>query len=69
MAHASKKHAGIGNQGKGDGSGAMAEDVAIPENMVLSNRDKAMHSPDRGQDGKWVQIEQGHDTELNQKKS
>jgi hypothetical protein len=69
MAKASKKHFGAGAQGKGDGSGALSANADIPENMVLSNRDKTVASQDRGQDGKWLQSEQRHDTELNQKKS
>jgi len=68
MAHASKKHVGPGAQGKRDGSGAMAPIVPVPENTVLSNRDKAQHASGRGQDSKWVQTEQLHDTELNQEK-
>jgi hypothetical protein len=68
MARASKKHLGAGSQGKGDGSGGTAPSVDIPENMVLSNRDKAQHTSDRGQDGKWIQAEQRHDSELNQHK-
>jgi hypothetical protein len=46
----------------------MSGNANIAENMVLSNRDKAQHSDDRGQDAKWLQAEQRHDTELNQKK-
>jgi hypothetical protein len=46
----------------------MSRTADIPENKVLSNRDKAQHSDERGQDAKWVQAEQRHDTELNQKK-
>jgi hypothetical protein len=68
MAKASKKHFGAGSQGKGDGSGGMSGNAEIAENMVLSNRDKAQHSDERGQDAKWVQAEQRHDTELHQKK-
>jgi hypothetical protein len=68
MAKASKKHIGVGAQGKGDGSGAMAPEVELPENAVLSNRDKSQHPKDRGYDAKWVQVEQGQDTELNQAK-
>ncbi|WP_280114047.1 hypothetical protein [Neorhizobium vignae] len=30
----------------------------LPENMVLSNRDKAQHSRERGSDGKAIQTEQ-----------
>jgi len=70
MANASKKHIGAGAQGKGDGSGGLSTDyAAVPENSILSNRDKAQHSHERGQDSKWVQTEQGHDHELNQDKA
>ncbi len=48
MANASKKHMGAGAKGKGDGTGARVEAASIPENMVLSNRDKAQHPADRG---------------------
>jgi hypothetical protein len=68
MVQGGKKHMGAGSQGKGDGSGAMAPETDIPENMVLSNRDKNRLSGERGQDGKWVQTEQLHDHELNQRK-
>jgi hypothetical protein len=68
MASGGKKHFGVGSQGKGDGSGGMSGDADIPENMVLSNRDKALHSKERGNDGKWVQSQQLHDSELHQKK-
>src|SRR5215203_2952564 len=64
MAKASKKHIGAGALGKGDGSGGLSGNADIAENIVLSNRDKAQHSKDRGQDGKWVQSEQRHDSEL-----
>lgn len=63
MAHASKKHIGAGSAGKGDGSGAltdMPEDV-VPENMVLSNRDKKTHPEGRGLDSKQVQTDQLQD--------
>jgi len=54
-------------QGKGSGSGAMTDLQAdlLPENMVLSNRDKAQHSGERGQDSKWVQTEQMEDHAAN----
>ncbi len=71
MANADKKHVGAGAQGKGDGSGAMTDldrDV-LPENMVLSNRDKAQHSQERGLDGKAVQTEQYHDHAANRQKN
>ena len=68
MANASKKHMGPGAQGKGDGTGSLTNEPAVPENMVLSNRDKKQHSDDRGQDSKWVQTEQRRDHELNQDK-
>ena len=67
MTRASKNF-GAGAKGKGDGRGAMAPNVAVPENKVLSNRDKAQHSESRGQDAKWTQIEQLHNSELNQTK-
>jgi hypothetical protein len=63
MAKASRKHVGPAAQGKGDGSGAMTDIVKeeIPENMILSNRDKSQHSGDRGLDSKQVQTEQFQD--------
>lgn len=63
MAHAGHKHFGPGMQGKNDGSGAMSDldPGDVPANMVLSNRDKAQHSDDRGLDGKAVQTEQMQD--------
>lgn len=67
MAQASRKHFGAGAQGKGDGTGAMVdlEPEAIPANIVLSNRDKAGHSEERGLDGKAVQTEQRQDHAAN----
>ena len=41
------------------------QDELIGESMVLSNRDKAEQSGDRGQDGKWVQTEQLKDHTAN----
>jgi hypothetical protein len=63
MAHASKKKMGVGSQGKLAGTGAMTvlADGTLPENMVLSNRDKASHSGERGLDGRQMQTEQFHD--------
>lgn len=63
MAHADRKHIGPGAQGKGDGSGAMTTlDAGIlPENSVLSNRDKARHAGSRGADTRHIQSEQYHD--------
>jgi hypothetical protein len=54
MANASKKHFGPGSQGKGAGVGGLTDvpKQKIGENMVLSNRDKKLHSADRGQDSK-----------------
>jgi hypothetical protein len=54
-------------QAKGAGSGAMTDlqQELIGENDVLSNRDKAIESGDRGQDGKWVQTEQLEDHTAN----
>ena len=67
MAQASRKHFGAGAQGKGDGTGAMSDldPEEIPANIVLSNRDKAGHSEERGLDGKAVQTEQGQDHAAN----
>jgi hypothetical protein len=71
VANASSKNMGAGNQGKGDGTGAMTDidKDLVPENMVLSNRDKAQHSQERGLDSKTIQNEQFHDNESNQLKS
>jgi hypothetical protein len=54
-------------QTKGAGSGGMTDlqDALIGENDVLSNRDKAEDSGDRGQDGKWVQTQQLEDHAAN----
>ncbi|MFB9949491.1 hypothetical protein ACFFP0_11565 [Rhizobium puerariae] len=54
-------------RGKNSGNGAMTDidRNVLPENMVLSNRDKAQHSRERGLDGKAVQTEQFHDHEAN----
>jgi hypothetical protein len=68
MAKADKKHFGAGASEKRGGSGGLSGNADIPENKVLSNRDKAQHSDSRGQDSKWVQSEQRHDSELHQKK-
>ncbi len=63
MANASKRNMGPGAQGKGSGTGAMTElpEGVLPENMVLSNRDKSQHSDERGLDSKHIQTEQYHD--------
>jgi hypothetical protein len=55
------------NQAKGAGSGGMTDlqGELIGENAVLSNRDKAEESGDRGQDGKWVKTEQLEDHAAN----
>ncbi|MBX4950058.1 hypothetical protein HJA95_10840 [Rhizobium binae] len=67
MAHADRKHIGAGSKGKGDGSGAMTnlDQEQLPDNMVLSNRDKTQHSKARGLDGKAVQTEQYSDHSSN----
>lgn len=65
MANASSKKFGAGqqDQGKGDGTGGMSPDITedLPENEVLSNRDKSRHSDQRGLDSRHVQNEQLHD--------
>ena len=67
MAKASSKHIGAAAHGKGSGAGAMTDidKNILPDNMVLSNRDKAQHSRERGLDSKTVQTEQFHDHESN----
>jgi hypothetical protein len=69
MARKDGKHLGPGTKdhGKGSGAGGMTnlQDELIGENAILSNRDKAQHSGDRGQDSKWVQTEQLADHENN----
>jgi hypothetical protein len=66
------KHLGPGTKdhGKGSGAGGMTnpQSELIGENAVLSNRDKAQHSSDRGQDSKWVQTEQLVDHENNKRR-
>jgi hypothetical protein len=66
-AHGGGKHLGPGAKGKGAGTGAMTDvqNDLIGDNMVLSNRDKAEHSRDRGRDGKWTQTEQLKDHAVN----
>jgi hypothetical protein len=63
MAKASKKSIGPGAHGKRDGSGAKIDidKDKIPENIILSNRDKAAHSSERGLDSKQIQSEQLQD--------
>jgi hypothetical protein len=62
-----KKHTGVGSQGKRSGGGAMSDvpPERIPDNMILSNRDKAQHSKQRGLDSKTVQTEQDRDHSAN----
>lgn len=63
MANAGRKHIGRGAQGKGNpsGAGSTLSDGVLGENMVLSNRDKAQHTKERGLDGRNIQTEQYHD--------
>ncbi|WP_210246533.1 MULTISPECIES: hypothetical protein [unclassified Methylobacterium] len=63
MAKANKHTMGPGAQGKNTGTGAMTDlpEGVLPENMVLSNRDKSRHSDARGLDSKNVRSEQYHD--------
>ena len=71
MANASRHKVGPGAQGKGDGSGAMSDlpEGVLPDNMVLSNRDKSRHSDERGLDSKNVQTEQYQDHAGNRQRS
>ncbi|NEK17204.1 hypothetical protein [Rhizobium leguminosarum] len=63
MGKQAPKNVGPGRSGKGYGSGAMTDLTAdeVPENAVLSNRDKARHSKERGLDSKRVETEQLRD--------
>jgi hypothetical protein len=65
MPQSGKKHMGPGSHGKGSGTGGLAPMPDVPENMVLSNRDKAQESTQRGQDSKWIQTEQLRNHEAN----
>jgi len=58
-----KPSAGSPLKSKGDGSGAMTDlqDELLADNRVLSNRDKAQSSRERGQDSRWIQTEQRED--------
>jgi hypothetical protein len=62
-----KKQIGTGAQGKGAGTGANTDinPDTIGENMVLSNRDKSLHTDQRGLDSKWAQTEQLQDHTAN----
>jgi hypothetical protein len=67
MANAGRK-LGPSMQGKGDGSGAQStRPQTLSDNKVLSNRDKAQHSRERGQDGKWIESEQRYETQDTQR--
>ncbi|MDF3150595.1 hypothetical protein P3C58_01230 [Mesorhizobium sp. XAP10] len=67
MARGSKKRIGAGSQGKGSGTGAMTVTPKdkLEENKVLSNRDKAQHSKERGLDSRQVATEQHQDHAAN----
>ncbi|MBR0861262.1 hypothetical protein JQ614_05815 [Bradyrhizobium diazoefficiens] len=67
MPNGGKTHIGSGARGKGAGTGALT-DIAkdkVGDNMILSNRDKAQHSDNRGMDGKFIQTEQYQDHSAN----
>lgn len=65
MAHASSKKFGPGqqDQGKGSAEGGMspATPEVTPETEILTNRDTARHTRDRGLDGAHVQNEELQD--------
>jgi len=67
MAKGGKKHIGAGSRGKGSGSGAMSVTPKdkLEDNKVLSNRDKAQHTRERGLDSKQVATEQRQDQAAN----
>jgi hypothetical protein len=62
-----KPEAGGPIRSKGDGGGAMTDlqDDLLGDNSVLSNRDKAQGSRERGQDSRWIQTEQREDHAAN----
>jgi hypothetical protein len=58
-----KPEAGSPLKSKGGGGGAMTDlqEEMLGQNSVLSNRDKAQSSSERGQDSRWIQTEQRED--------
>ena len=69
MAKADRKHYGAGAQGKGDGTGAMTnlDDEKVRKDDILSNRDKAQHSKERGLDSRAVANEEFKDHAANRR--
>ena len=67
MANASHQHMGAGSKGKGSGVGAKTDlqRNMVGENQILSNRDKAQHTQERGLDSKQVQNELRQDHAAN----
>ncbi|ESY72124.1 hypothetical protein X743_16930 [Mesorhizobium sp. LNHC252B00] len=67
MSRGSKKQIGAGSRGKGSGTGAMTMTPKdkLKENQILSNRDKAQHTRERGLDSKQVATEQRQDQSAN----
>jgi hypothetical protein len=67
MPHGGKTHIGSGTHGKGAGTGGLTDipKDKIGDNMILSNRDKSLHSDERGMDGKYIQTEQYQDHSAN----
>ena len=67
MANAGKAHMSPDGQGKGSGSGAATEidKDKMGDNMVLSNRDKAQHTGERGLDNKQIEADQYQDDDSN----
>ena len=55
--------------GQSSGTGAMTElqDEDVRKNDILSNRDKAQRPPDRGLDGRGVQVDEYKDTPTNRR--
>ncbi len=55
--------------GQSSGTGAMTElqDEEVRKNDILSNRDKAQRLPDRGLDGRGVQVDEYKDTPTNRR--
>ncbi|HEV2553878.1 MAG TPA: hypothetical protein VGV17_08985 [Bosea sp. (in: a-proteobacteria)] len=55
--------------GQTSGTGALTElnDEEVRKNDILSNRDKAQRPPDRGLDGRGVQVDEYKDTPTNRR--
>ncbi len=55
--------------GQSSGTGAMTEieDAKVRKDDILSNRDKSQRDPERGLDGRGVQVDEEKDTVANKR--